>query len=129
MLTNVVIAGWAQPCFDEVFYFEKMEVNDFRNDVLLAEACRQDVDRYCKHVDPGAHPLLKGCWFMCAVVLPARPGMEASFLQSMEAPRTGICRACMCTAEMPCRDSMMEALRPGVAEHGGLKGRCCRAAS
>ena len=44
----------AQPCFDEVFYFEKMEVNDFRNDVLLAEACRQDVDRFCKHVEPGA---------------------------------------------------------------------------
>lgn len=37
----------------QVFYFEKMEVNDFRNDVLLAEACRADVDKYCKHVEPG----------------------------------------------------------------------------
>ena len=36
-----------------MFYFEKMEVNDFRNDVLLAEACRPDVDRFCKHVEPG----------------------------------------------------------------------------
>ena len=44
---------------DEVFYFEKMEVNDFRNDVLLAEACRSDVDKYCRHVEPGA--LLTTC--------------------------------------------------------------------
>lgn len=41
---------------DEVFYFEKMEVNDFRNDVLLAEACRSDVDKLCRHVEPGALP-------------------------------------------------------------------------
>lgn len=42
-----------QECQDEIFYFEKMEVNDFRNDVLLAEACRMDVESYCKHVQPG----------------------------------------------------------------------------
>ena len=42
-----------QECNDEVFYFEKMEVNDFRNDVLLAEACRQDVDKFCKNTEPG----------------------------------------------------------------------------
>ena len=42
-----------QECNDEVFYFEKMEVNDFRNDVLLAEACRQDVDKFCKNTQPG----------------------------------------------------------------------------
>lgn len=49
-------AAWRQACADEVFYFEKMEVNDFRNDVLLAEACRPDVDRFCKHVEPGQAP-------------------------------------------------------------------------
>ncbi|BDA41257.1 probable Golgi apparatus protein 1 [Coccomyxa sp. Obi] len=43
----------SKECADEVFYFEKMEVNDFRNDVLLAEACRTDVDKYCKHIEPG----------------------------------------------------------------------------
>lgn len=42
-----------QECQDEIFYFEKMEVNDFRNDVLLAEACRTDVDKHCKNVQPG----------------------------------------------------------------------------
>ncbi|DBA68142.1 TPA: hypothetical protein ACH3X2_013949 [Trebouxia sp. C0005] len=39
---------------DEVFYFKKMEVTDFRNDVLLAEACRDDVDELCSKVKPGA---------------------------------------------------------------------------
>jgi hypothetical protein len=29
------------------------QVTDFRNDVILAEACRQDVDKYCKDVEPG----------------------------------------------------------------------------
>ena len=42
-----------QECQDEIFYFEKMEVNDFRNDVLLAEACRTDVEKLCKNVQPG----------------------------------------------------------------------------
>jgi len=42
-----------QACQDEVFYFELMEVSDFRNDVVLAEACRDDVDAYCKNVEPG----------------------------------------------------------------------------
>ena len=42
-----------QECQEEIFYFEKMEVNDFRNDVLLAEACRTDVETHCKNVKPG----------------------------------------------------------------------------
>ena len=40
-------------CKKEVFYFVKMEVRDFRNDVILAEACRSDVDKHCKTVQPG----------------------------------------------------------------------------
>lgn len=43
----------SKECSDEVFYFLKMEVNDFRNDIILAEACRTDVERYCKNVQPG----------------------------------------------------------------------------
>lgn len=42
-----------QACQDEVFYYELMEVTDFRNDVILAEACRSDVEVYCKDVEPG----------------------------------------------------------------------------
>jgi Golgi apparatus protein 1 len=40
-------------CRKEVFYLEKMEVNDFRIDMALAEACRGDVDKHCKDVQPG----------------------------------------------------------------------------
>lgn len=29
------------------------QVRDFRNDVILAEACRQDVDMHCSDVTPG----------------------------------------------------------------------------
>lgn len=46
-------------CQNEVFYFEKMEVTDFRNDVLLAEACRGDVDTHCKSVKPGEGRVLQ----------------------------------------------------------------------
>lgn len=40
-------------CKQELLYFQKMEVRDFRNDVILAEACRKDVDTYCSSVTPG----------------------------------------------------------------------------
>lgn len=40
-------------CKKEVFYFQKMEVRDFRNDVILAENCRSDVDQFCANVEPG----------------------------------------------------------------------------
>ncbi|GAX77303.1 hypothetical protein CEUSTIGMA_g4749.t1 [Chlamydomonas eustigma] len=43
----------SQTCQDEVFYYELMEVSDFRNDVILAEACRTDVEAYCKDTEPG----------------------------------------------------------------------------
>lgn len=46
----------SKDCKDEVFYFEKMEVTDYRNDVILAEACRTDVEKYCKGVAPGKGP-------------------------------------------------------------------------
>ena len=47
----------AKACRDEVFYFKKMEVTDFRNDVLLAAACRDDVDEFCSKVKPGRSPV------------------------------------------------------------------------
>eukprot|EP00951_Prasinocladus_malaysianus_P013425 scaffold101517_cov39-Prasinocladus_malaysianus.AAC.1 len=40
-------------CKNEVDYFIGMEVTDFRNDVLLAEACRGDVQQFCDGVEPG----------------------------------------------------------------------------
>jgi golgi apparatus protein 1 len=52
-------------CKKEVFYFMKMEVKDFRNDVLLAEACRQDVDTFCAKIEPGACLLCPGSLKSC----------------------------------------------------------------
>ena len=43
----------SEDCKKEVFYFQKMEVRDFRNDVILAETCRADVDSYCADVEAG----------------------------------------------------------------------------
>lgn len=47
-------------CKNEVYYFEKMEVSNFNNDVILAAQCRGDVEKFCKDVEPGAwqHALL-----------------------------------------------------------------------
>lgn len=46
-------------CRDEVFYFVKMEVSDYRNDIALAEACREDVDSFCDHVEAGEGRVLE----------------------------------------------------------------------
>lgn len=43
----------SEACRKEVFYFEKMEVSNFHNDVILAAQCRADVDKFCKDVPPG----------------------------------------------------------------------------
>ena len=34
----------------QVFYYEKMEISDYRNDIMLAAACRGDVDKFCAQV-------------------------------------------------------------------------------
>ena len=81
-LTDKIDEIKAEACKKEVFYFEKMEVrrflvwntsvehgeagsmstsvcstplqvSNFKNDVLLAEACRTDVDKFCGTVEPG----------------------------------------------------------------------------
>ena len=44
------------------------QVTDFKNDVLLAEACRQDVDKLCATVEPGA-PSDRPKWLHLDVVL------------------------------------------------------------
>jgi len=43
----------SEACQEEVFYYQLMEVTDYRNDVILAEACRADVEKHCKDVEPG----------------------------------------------------------------------------
>lgn len=44
-------------CRKEVYYFEKMEVSNFHNDVILAAQCRGDVDKFCKDIQPGMQAL------------------------------------------------------------------------
>jgi Cysteine rich repeat len=52
-LTDKVEKITAETCLKEVEYFEKMEIRDFRNDIILAEACRADVESMCANVKPG----------------------------------------------------------------------------
>mmetsp|Transcript_34914 Transcript_34914/g.77608 ORF Transcript_34914/g.77608 Transcript_34914/m.77608 type:complete len:994 (-) Transcript_34914:752-3733(-) len=52
-LTDKMDSIKADACKKEVYYFEKMEVSNFKNDIILAEACREDVDKYCSSVEPG----------------------------------------------------------------------------
>ncbi|KAG2445817.1 hypothetical protein HXX76_000421 [Chlamydomonas incerta] len=40
-------------CEQEVLYFEKMEVSNFNNDVILAAACREDVQKFCSGTQSG----------------------------------------------------------------------------
>lgn len=51
----VVCAAVAQ----EVEYFQKMEVRDYHNDLILAEVCRHDVLKHCKKVGSGVLHLPK----------------------------------------------------------------------
>ncbi len=55
-----------------MFYYELMEVSDFRNDVILAEACRGDVESFCKDVEPGAKG---GRMRVCGVGRPCQRGV------------------------------------------------------
>jgi Cysteine rich repeat len=38
----------------EVQYYQKMGIENFRNDPILADACRADVDNFCPKTQPGA---------------------------------------------------------------------------
>lgn len=65
------------PCAtpSQVYYYEKMEVQNYKNDIILAEACRSDVEQFCSLVEPG------GCWARacCAEWFPG-PGVGAGTL-------------------------------------------------
>lgn len=38
------------------------QVSDYRNDVILAAACREDVEKHCKDVQPGEPGGRDGSW-------------------------------------------------------------------
>lgn len=83
-----------------MFYFIKMEVTDIRNDQLLVEACRVDVDQFCGNVEPGEGRVLD-CLRMHRFALTA-----AHFSPPLPRPSSatlGIRRADRCTVPSPCR--------------------------
>lgn len=54
-LTDKIEDIGEEACKKEVYYYEKMEVSNFMNDILLAEACRTDVELNCNNVEPGEY--------------------------------------------------------------------------
>eukprot|EP01025_Chloroclados_australasicus_P015793 TRINITY_DN17633_c0_g1_i1.p1 TRINITY_DN17633_c0_g1~~TRINITY_DN17633_c0_g1_i1.p1 ORF type:complete len:858 (-),score=130.26 TRINITY_DN17633_c0_g1_i1:623-3196(-) len=52
-LTDKIDDVKQEDCQNELFYFIKMEITDFRNDVTLAEMCREDVDKFCGKIEKG----------------------------------------------------------------------------
>lgn len=51
-------AEWRTLCevLQEVTYYQKLGVKDFENDVMAAEACHNDVEKFCKNIRPGVLP-------------------------------------------------------------------------
>eukprot|EP00899_Mesostigma_viride_P006852 jgi/Mesvir1/16168/Mv08435-RA.1 len=43
----------SEACKKEVFEVEKMQVDDFRNNAILREACKEDYETFCSDVAPG----------------------------------------------------------------------------
>ena len=87
-------------CRKEVFYFVKMEVSDYRNDIALAEACREDVEEYCRYTEPGEGRVLEclrmnrcRCLHCCPLAVCQSPD---SYLY-LHGSRSGrFLRACSC---------------------------------
>ncbi|GFH23194.1 uncharacterized protein HaLaN_20773, partial [Haematococcus lacustris] len=52
-LTDNIESINAEACRKEVYYYEKMEVENYKNDIILAEACRADVEKLCANVEAG----------------------------------------------------------------------------
>ena len=65
-LTDKIDEIKAEACRKEVYYYEKMEVENYKNDIILAEACRSDVEKYCANVEAGGCGL--GAEVACCVV-------------------------------------------------------------
>ena len=85
-----------EDCKKEVFYFIKMEVRDFRNDVILAEACRTDVDNFCADVEPGEPWLVWQGSLLGACILAAELGIMASGACCMPAMALSTHRCAQC---------------------------------
>ncbi|GBF91163.1 2-C-methyl-D-erythritol 2,4-cyclodiphosphate synthase [Raphidocelis subcapitata] len=72
-------------CRGEVLYFERMEVRDYRNDVILAAACRGDVEALCGDVQPGVNGSVHACLRDNRAKLSDACRREELLLESVEA--------------------------------------------
>lgn len=105
-------------CKQEVLYFQKMEVTDYRNDVILAAACRADVDKLCANIEPGEGRVHE-CLRAHRTQLSDSCRKEELLLEEMEAEnvelRPGIMRVCKDERLMFCK---------GVQPGGARMFRC-----
>lgn len=103
----------SEACQNEVFYFEKMEVMDFRNDVILAAACKADVEKFCQDIEPGEGRVHE-CLRKNRKALTEQCRKEELLLEQQEAEnvelRPGLLKACVDERQMFCKD-----VQPGQA--------------
>lgn len=94
-------------CIKEVEYFTKMEVTDFHNDVILAAACRDDVDKFCKGEQAG-EGRIHACLRANREQLTASCRSEELLLEQQEADnlelRPSLLKACATERATFCND-------------------------
>ncbi|PNH09949.1 Golgi apparatus protein 1 [Tetrabaena socialis] len=88
----------SETCTKEVLYFEKMEVSNFNNDVLLAAACRGDVEKFCASVQSAGEGRVHECLRSHRTELSDTCRREELLLEEHEADtvelRPGLLRIC-----------------------------------
>jgi len=103
----------AKNCQKEVYYFEKMEVSDYKNDIILAEACRWDVDKFCSTVPAGQGQVHK-CLREHRKQLSENCRKEELLLEEKESSNielnVGLLKACKDERKLFCKD-----VQPGQA--------------
>eukprot|EP00775_Hariotina_reticulata_P012795 gene12795-12923_t len=100
-------------CRKEVYYYEKMEVQDFHNDVILAAQCQGDVEQFCKLVPPG-EGRVHACLRQHRSQLSDGCRQEESILEQQEAEhielRPNLLKACADERQAFCKN-----VQPGSA--------------
>ncbi|KAG1658888.1 hypothetical protein FOA52_000676 [Chlamydomonas sp. UWO 241] len=95
-----------------------MEVSDFRNDVILAAACREDVEKLCANVEPGEGRVHE-CLRASRDVLSAACRREELLLEEEEADsiqlRPGLLRKCRSEANWKLDPPLRKACKDSVS--------------
>eukprot|EP00197_Chlamydomonas_leiostraca_P010927 CAMPEP_0202884756 /NCGR_PEP_ID=MMETSP1391-20130828/41312_1 /ASSEMBLY_ACC=CAM_ASM_000867 /TAXON_ID=1034604 /ORGANISM="Chlamydomonas leiostraca, Strain SAG 11-49" /LENGTH=982 /DNA_ID=CAMNT_0049567983 /DNA_START=167 /DNA_END=3115 /DNA_ORIENTATION=+ len=103
----------ADACRKEVYYYEKMEVENYKNDIILAEACRGDVEKFCANVEAGEGRVHK-CLRDNRKKLSEQCRAEELLLEEKEAEsiemNMGLLKSCRAERQLFCKD-----VQPGQA--------------